>query len=33
MEDLRSYVDTLETLVSKEYWPFPDYGDLLFGVR
>ena len=33
MEELRSYVDTLETLVSKEYWPFPDYGDLLFGVR
>ena len=33
MEALRATVDTLETLVSKEYWPFPDYGDLLFGVR
>ncbi len=33
MEELRSAVDSLETLVSKDCWPFPDYGDLLFGVR
>ena len=33
MEELREVIDYLETKVDKEYWPFPSYGDLLFGVR
>ena len=33
MKMLRQAVDEAETLVSAEYWPFPTYGDLLFGVR
>ena len=32
MKDLRIHADALETLVSAEYWPFPTYGELLFGV-
>ena len=32
MSALRVDVDTLETIVSTEYWPMPTYGDLLFGV-
>ena len=32
MEDLRKVADKLETLVSKEYWPFPTYTELLFSV-
>lgn len=30
MEALRETADTLETMVSKEYWPFPTYTDLLY---
>jgi len=30
MEKLRSVCDDAETVVSKEYWPFPTYGELLF---
>ena len=33
MGELRLPCDEGETLTSKEYWPFPTYGDLLFGVR
>ncbi|MBP1560511.1 MAG: glutamine synthetase III [Oscillospiraceae bacterium] len=33
MEELRKYADTLETITSAEYWPYPSYGELLFGVR
>ena len=33
MEELRTVVDELETITSAEYWPYPSYGDLLFGVR
>ena len=33
MEDLREAVDELETITSTEYWPYPSYGDLLFGVK
>ena len=33
MDKLRKAVDTLETLTSSEYWPYPTYGELLFGVR
>ena len=32
MERLRSFVDKLENLVSAEYWCYPTYGELLFGV-
>ncbi len=30
METLRETADTLETMVSREYWPFPTYTDLLY---
>ena len=33
MEELRSYCDKAEVLTAKEYWPFPTYADLLFGVN
>ena len=33
MEELRAVCDEAETLTAKSYWPFPTYGDLLFGVR
>ena len=33
MESLREAVDELETITSAEYWPYPSYGDLLFGVK
>ena len=29
---LRAPADEAETLTAKKYWPFPTYGDLLFGV-
>jgi glutamine synthetase len=32
MAELRAGCDEAETLTSAEYWPFPTYGDLLFGV-
>lgn len=32
MQQLRSVVDELETLVGKKYWPYPTYGELLFSV-
>lgn len=32
MQELRTNCDALETIVSKEYWPFPTYSDLLFSV-
>ena len=32
MDALREGCDKAETLTAKEYWPFPTYGDLLFGV-
>ncbi len=32
MQELRLYCDRLETLVPKELWPFPTYGDLLLYV-
>ena len=32
MEKLRSFVDKLENLVATEYWCYPTYGELLFGV-
>lgn len=33
MDALRSPCDEAETLTARKYWPFPTYGDLLFGVK
>ena len=32
MAELRAVADELETIVGKEYWPLPTYGELLFNV-
>ena len=32
MAELRTPCDEAETLTAADYWPFPTYGDLLFGV-
>ena len=33
MAALRTVADEAETLAAEKYWPFPTYGELLFGVR
>lgn len=33
MSELRAVADEVETLTAERYWPFPTYGELLFGVR
>ncbi len=33
MEQLREYVDKLETITDTEYWPYPSYGDMLFSIK
>ncbi len=33
MGELRVACDKAETMTAKKYWPFPTYGDLLFGVK
>ena len=33
MSALRESVDELETLTARKYWPYPNYGDLLFSVK
>ena len=33
MSELRGIADEAETVTAEEFWPFPTYGDLLFGVR
>ncbi len=33
MGALRAVADEAETLTAEKYWPFPTYGELLFGVR
>ena len=33
MEALRAVVDETELMVSSKYWPYPSYGEMLFGVR
>ena len=33
MSELRLACDEAETVTARKYWPFPTYGDLLFGVR
>ena len=32
MQDLRTTVDKLESIVSADLWPFPTYGEMLFSV-
>ena len=33
MSELRAVADEAESLTAEEYWPFPTYGELLFGVK
>ena len=33
MNELRVAADEAETVTAESYWPFPTYGDLLFGVK
>jgi len=33
MEEVRKYADELETIVDREFWPFPTYGEILFSVQ
>ena len=33
MAELRAVCDEAETMTGAKYWPFPTYGDLLFGVK
>ena len=33
MEDLRKACDEAEMIVAKKYWPYPSYGEMLFGVK
>ena len=33
MGELRAVADESETQTAAKYWPFPTYGDLLFGVK
>ena len=33
MNELRARADEAETLTSSKYWPFPTYGELLYGIR
>lgn len=33
MDEARKYADKLETIVDREFWPFPTYGELLFSER
>lgn len=33
MEKLRQAVDSLETITSARYWPYPSYTDLLFSIK
>ncbi len=33
MSELRLACDEAEAITAKKYWPFPTYGDLLFGVK
>ncbi len=33
MSSLRAVADEAETMTAEKYWPFPTYGELLFGVR
>lgn len=33
MAELRAVADEAETVTAEKYWPFPTYGELLFGVK
>ena len=33
MNELRIAADEAESVTSREFYPYPNYGDLLFGVR
>jgi len=33
MNTLRKTCDMMETLTAEDYWPFPQYGDLLYGIE
>ncbi len=33
MNELRSYVDEMETITDRRWWPLPSYGDMLYSVR
>lgn len=33
MQNLRACVDQAETICATKYWPFPTYGELIFGVK
>ena len=33
MNELRIYVDEMETMTGADYWPYPSYGEMLFSVR
>ncbi len=33
MSELRAVADEAEVMTAESYWPFPTYGDLLFGVK
>ncbi len=32
MDNIRNVVDEAETIVAREYWPYPTYGDILFKI-
>jgi glutamine synthetase len=32
MDNIRHITDEAETIVSREYWPYPTYGDILFNI-
>ena len=33
MASLREAVDTLETLLASDFWPYPSYGEMLYSVK
>ena len=33
MDELRAPCDKAEQLTARSYWPYPTYGELLFGVK
>ncbi len=33
MDELRAYSDEAESVTGAEYWPYPSYGELLYGVQ
>ncbi len=32
MDEIRKYVDLCEDMTASDYWPYPSYGEMLFGV-